>query len=251
HLICEKPFTVSVAEAESVLAACRAAKVRHSIGYRLHFDPYHKEMMRRAGTGELGAPLQLKGDRGFFLREGLWRGERKLAGGGPMMDLGIYIIQGAFMAAGGPSAGADGTPLPGRLILPVAVTAQETPKTKPQQFHDVEEGMRFTLEFAHGAVCEAFTSYTHTADKFRAAGDKGWIEFKEHAFTYRGMVVDSSAGPVRFEPPNQQALQMDDFAMCIRDGKESRVAGEMGLRDMKILAAIYEAARTGKRVTLA
>src|SRR4051812_14553425 len=211
HLICEKPFTVSVAEAEQVIAACNAAKVKHSIGYRLHFDPYHREMMRRAGAGEFGPPLKMKGDRGFFLKEGAWRGERKLAGGGPMMDLGVYVIQGACMVAGGPSADGSGKPLPGRLVLPVAVTAQETPKTKPKQFHDVEEGMRFTLEFANGDLCEAFTSYTHSSDTFRTEGSRGWLQFKEHAFTYRGMVVDSSAGPLKYDPPvNQQALQMDD-----------------------------------------
>jgi predicted dehydrogenase len=43
---------------------------------------------------------------------------------------------------------------------------------------------------------------------------------------------------------------MDDFALCIREGRESRVSGEMGLRDMKIIDAIYEAARTGQRVAI-
>jgi predicted dehydrogenase len=41
---------------------------------------------------------------------------------------------------------------------------------------------------------------------------------------------------------------MDDFALCVRENRESRVPGEMGLRDMKVIEAIYEAARTGKRV---
>jgi glucose-fructose oxidoreductase len=251
HIICEKPFTTSVADAEAVLAACRAAKVKHSIGYRLHFDPYHMELMRHGGERDLGSPFKMKGDRGFFLAEGRWRGERKLAGGGPMMDLGVYIIQGTCMAAGGPSADVNGKPLPGRLILPTAITAKESPKTRPQQFHDVEEGMAWTMEFANGDRCEAFTSYTHSADKFRVDGPKGFIDFKEKAFTYRGAVVDTSSGPLKFEPfVNQQALQMDDFAQCVREGRESRVSGEMGLRDMKILAAVYEAARTGKRVSL-
>ena len=46
HVISEKPFTTSVAAAEAVIAACRDAKVKLSIGYRLHFHPYYIELMR-------------------------------------------------------------------------------------------------------------------------------------------------------------------------------------------------------------
>jgi predicted dehydrogenase len=43
---------------------------------------------------------------------------------------------------------------------------------------------------------------------------------------------------------------MDDFADCISSGKPTRVSGEEGLRDVKIMTAIYEAARSGKCVDL-
>ena len=58
HVICEKPFTATAAEAERTLVAVRATKVRHSMGYRLHFDPYHQELIRLAieqgGLAQLG-----------------------------------------------------------------------------------------------------------------------------------------------------------------------------------------------------
>jgi len=54
HVISEKPFTTSVAEAEAAIAACRSARVKLSIGYRLHFDPYHQELMRLARDPILG-----------------------------------------------------------------------------------------------------------------------------------------------------------------------------------------------------
>jgi len=237
HVISEKPFTNTVAEAEAALAACRAAKVKLSIGYRLHFDPYHREMMRLAKAEDFGPFTKMTGDRGFVARTRAWRQDKKLAGGGAMRDLGIYIIQGACMAAGG--------------VAPVAVTAKHIPTTKPEIFTDIEEGTNWTMEFPNGAVCTAFTSYAHSADKFRAEGPKGWIDFREKAFTYRGTVCETSRGVLKYEPfVNQQALQMDDFALCVREGRESRVPGEMGLRDMKIIKAIDEAARTGKRVAV-
>ena len=246
HIISEKPLANTVAECDAMLAACRAAKVKLSVGYRLHFDPYHVEMMRLARDKDFGAFTKMRGARAFTLKAGAWRADKKLAGGGPMMDLGIYIIQAACMAANGfPAAGG------GLASAPVAVTAKENPKTKPDQFGPgVEESIDWTMEWADGALCEASTNYVGPGvDRFRAEGAKGFIDFKEHAFTYRGSVVETSRdGRLNYGPfVNQQALQMDDFAQCIRDGRESRVPGEMGRRDLCIIEAVYEAAQSGKR----
>jgi glucose-fructose oxidoreductase len=237
HVICEKPMANTVAECDAIIAACKSAKVRLSIGYRLHFDPYHKEMMRLARDKDFGIFKKMTGDRGFVMGRKVWRADKKLAGGGPLMDLGVYIIQGACMAANG--------------ITPTAVTAKLHPITKPEIFTDVEEGLDWTMEFPGGEVCTAQTSYAHGKDYFKAEGDKGWIEFKEHAFTYKGMVVETSRGPLNYTPPNQQALQMDDFAQCVQLNKTSRVPGEMGRRDLVIIEAIYKAAASGGKVSIA
>jgi glucose-fructose oxidoreductase len=236
HVICEKPMANTVAECDSIIAACKTAKVKLSIGYRLHFDPYHQELMRIAQKREFGPLTNITGDRGFVMGTKAWRADKKLAGGGPIMDLGVYIIQGACMAAN---------------AIPLAVTASEIPKTRPDMFTDVEEGMNWTMEFPGNAKCIAKTSYQHSADRFRAEGPNGWIEFKEHAFTYRGMVVETSRGKLEFPPPNQQALQMDDFASCILSDSESRVPGELGRRDLVIIEAIYKAAESGERIKIA
>lgn len=247
HVICEKPLGNTVAECDAMLAACKAAKVKFSVGYRLHFDPYHKEMMRRAKDPAFGPFLQMTGNRGFALKAGAWRADKKLAGGGPMMDLGVYLIQGACMAHGGVTLGGGALD-----AAPIAVTAKELPKTKPEQFGaGVEETIEWTMEFKNGATAEFVTSYVGGKDTFRAEGPKGWWEFKQKAFTYRGTVVDTSTGPVVYEPfVNQQALQMDNFAECVREGRESRVPGEMGRRDLVIIEAVFEAARTGKKVAV-
>src|SRR6185295_15351362 len=121
---------------------------------------------------------------------------------------------------------------------PVAVTAHEEPKTKPEMFDQVEERMRWTMEFPGGAVCEAVTSFNHQSDKFRAEAAKGFFELTEHAFTYRGLKGATSRGPLEFPPMNQQAAQMDDFADCILTGRKTPVPGELGLRDIRIVTAI-------------
>lgn len=236
HVISEKPFTATVAQAEAALAACRAAGVKLSIGYRLHFDPYHQELMRMARDPEFGGFTKGKGNFSFTMGRKVWRAEKKLAGGGPIMDLGVYLIQGACMSAGG--------------MAPIAVTANEGPKTRPDMFTDVEETMNFRLEFANGFAFDGGTSYQQNFNEIRAEGRKGFIQIKP-AFGYKGMNCETQNGPLKLTMPmSHQALQMDDFAECVKAGRESRIPGEMGLRDMKVIEAIYAAAASGKRIDL-
>ncbi len=234
HVISEKPFTATVTQAETALAAFRAAGIRHSIGYRLHFDPLHEELRRLARTREFGPFRQLAGEFAFVMGNPQWRAEHALAGGGPLMDLGVYLIQESCMAAG---------------AAPVAVTARELPKRRPEFFRDVEEGIEWKMEFADGARGACSTSYNDSHDHFRAEAKAGWYEVGP-AFGYRGLKAATSRGPVKAAPLNQQAAQMDDFAQCIRENRPSRVPGEMGLRDMKIIEAIYQSAATGRRVAV-
>jgi glucose-fructose oxidoreductase len=237
HVISEKPFTTSVADAEAAIAACKAAKVKLSIGYRLHFDPYHEELRRLAREKDFGAFTKVTGGFSFMMGQKVWRADKKLAGGGPIMDLGIYFIQGACMAAGG--------------VAPIAVTAKAGPITRPDIFTDVEETMNFTLEFASGLVATGATSYEGNLNQIRAEAPQGFIEI-DNAFSYGALRGATTRGPLHFEPMvNQQARQMDDFAQCVRENRATRVPGEMGLRDLKIIAAIYAAAKSGQREPVA
>lgn len=232
HVICEKPLAVSVAECDAMLAATRAANVRLAVGYRLHYDPYHRELMRLARPEEWGPFPRMDGAFAFRLNSRPWRAIRRLSGGGPLMDLGIYVIQAACMAANG--------------AMPLAVTAREEPKRRPDLFVDVEETIAWTLEFPGGAVGTGRASYQESADRFRAEGERGWIEFTT-AFIYRGLAASTSRGPLDFRHPevNQQALQMDAFAEDVRADRPSLVPGEMGRRDLAIIEAIYASAAAG------
>lgn len=235
HVISEKPMATSVADCQAMIDACKKAGVKFSIGYRMHFDPYALELMRLQRDGDFGAFTKMTGNRAFVMGQHEWRIEKKLGGGGPMMDLGIYIVQDACMATG---------------QTPIAVTAHEEPKQRPDFFVEVEETIRFRLEFPGGAVCEGVTSFNQSSDTFRADGAKGWIDFQSNATGYKVGTVVTSRGPLQYPNPDQQALQMDDFAQCILNHRDTPVPGELGLRDMKIITAVYEAAATGKRVVV-
>ena len=237
HVISEKPMANTVAECDAMLAACRLNKVKLSIGYRLQFEPHFNELKRLARDGDFGAFQRMSGGLSFTMRQMQWRAQKALAGGGPLMDLGIYAVQAACMAAGS---------------APVAVTARELPKQRPEFFRDVEETIEWTMEFANGSKGDFSTSYNGGLDRFRAEAAGGWIEFAP-AFQYGGLKVTTSRGPFSPNvPPSQQAVQIDDFARCILEDRESPVSGQMGRRDMVIIEGIYRsAAAGGRRIALA
>lgn len=241
HVICEKPMAVSVAQCDAIIAACKEAGVRLGMGYRLHYEPCHIELKRLAASGEFGPFLKMDGGFSFVLNGQQWRIEKELAGGGPLMDLGVYVIQNHFMAAGD--------------VVPVTVTAREMPKERPDFFNEVEETIEWTMEFANGAMAAGGTSYNQRRNDFRADAENAFFEINP-AFGYQGQKARSHRGIHlgRFEtvaPPSQQALQMDAFARHVRDGAPNLVPGEMGRRDMVVVEAIYaSAAAGGRRVDL-
>lgn len=234
HVICEKPMAITVEDCDRMINACNDAGKKLSIGYRLHFEPYNREMTRLAKEKTFGKLLRMKSGFGFRSSGNIWRLKREMSGGGPLMDVGIYCIQGFCYTSGGE---------------PIAVTAQEGPKTDPIKFSEVEESLTWQFEMPDGVIAEGKTSYAENYDFLRAEAEKGWFELTA-AFNYSGQRGATSNGKMDFPHVNQQALQMDDFALAIKDNRPTPVPGEMGRRDVKLLQAIYEAMRTGKRVEI-
>jgi predicted dehydrogenase len=235
HVICEKPMATTVEDCQRMIDACKEAGVKLSMGYRLHFDPFNKEMMRLGQNRILGSVNRVIAKHSMDVGDkNQWRMDKELAGGGPLMDVGIYCVQGVLYTVG---------------ELPTSVSARFLPKKDPEKFDAVEEGIEWELDFPGGtkAICES--NYRKGADLLRAETESGWFELQP-AYAYGGLKERTSEGHMIIPAINQQAAQMDDFALCIQNNRETRVPGEMGLRDMQILLAIYQSARTGRKVEL-
>ena len=233
HVLCEKPMEVSTARCEAMIAACRTAKRKLAIGYRCQFEPHHLECARLARENAFGDIKRIEGAFGFRIGDPTqWRLNRALAGGGPLMDVGIYVVQSARMLT---------------RHEPTTVSARTT-LTDLVKFNDVEESMTFQLQFPNGVTAECSTSYNTNVNKFTAIAERGSFGM-EPAYSYGGNRGFRSDGkPLRFDEIDVFAAEMDDFARCILDEKQSKVAGEEGLRDVKILMALYESARTNRPV---
>lgn len=237
HVISEKPMATSVKDAEAMVAACKKANKKLSIGYRLHFEPHNQEMMHLGQDKVFGNITSLEGGHAFRIsgeRPDRWRLDGELSGGGPLMDVGIYVVQGEIYTLG---------------ELPISVTADIPEKKRPELFDEVEETITWEMEFPGGVIGKGESSYSYGASYLNAEAENGWFKLSP-AYSYGGIQGETSKGAMDFPEVTQQALQMDAFADCVINDHGSRVPGEMGVRDMKILMAIYEAARTGERVKL-
>ena len=234
HVICEKPMSVSAKEAKEMIAACKAAGVTLSIGYRLHYEPFTNEVMRLAKDQDFGKVKFV--DTKFAWRNrdlNAWRMNYKYSGGGAFMDVGIYCINASRYATG---------------EEPISVTAQAI-KTEPEVYRDIEETYLWQLNFPSGAVARGCSSYAYNAHKLAVHYEKGFLEMQP-AYDYGPLKGITSKGPMELEITHHQTLQMDGIANSILNKKPLLTPGEEGLKDMIIMEAIVKAVKTGKLVKI-
>lgn len=238
HVICEKPMATTAADAAEMISVCEQAGVKLLIGYRMHFEANTLEVVRKRKAGEFGEIKFFQGLSGFIIGNPTqWRLDPVLSGGGAMMDIGIYSINGARYMIG---------------EEPLWVTAQEV-KTDPVKFKEgIDETITFQMGFPNGVVASCLSTYSmNYLDKFFLNGTKGFAEMQPST-GYGPIEGRTHQGPLTNPHVTHQTTQMDEMAAMILDGKQAEIPvdGREGLKDMKIIEAIFEAVKTGQRVDL-
>lgn len=238
HAICEKPMAINAKQGQEMIDACKKAGVMLLVGYRMHFEPKTLEIIRMRKAGEFGKIMFFQGLCGFKIGDpSQWRLNKELAGGGAMMDIGIYAINGSRYMVG---------------EEPMWVTAEET-KTDPQLFKDgVDETIQFQFGFASGAVASCLSTYNmNNLDRFFLNGQNGFAELQPST-GYGPIKGRTHKGELNQPHVTHQTVQMNEMAGIILDGNTPIVPvnGEEALKDLKIIDAIYLAVKTGKKVNL-
>ena len=235
HVICEKPMEISSDRCRKMIAACEKANRKLQIGYRLRYEPHHKQIMDFAKNETYGKVKVIDTNFSFYGINGSnWRfTDASLSGGGPLMDIGIYSL--------------DATRYASRLE-PLSITAQSY-KTIPDKLPGMEESIFWQMEFPEGIVANCGSSYVARSNYLRVSTEKGWYGI-EPAFSYGGLKGQINGESMNIKNHNQQAAQMDAYAMNIRNDTPIVASAEQGLQDMIYIEAIYEAAETGKKVSL-
>ena len=241
HVFSEKPMANTADECLQMIDACRAAKKLLGIGYRMQYEPHLLEAKRLVKEGVIGKIKAVKSEFGFNAADPTqWRLNKKLAGGGPLMDVGIYCLNSTRFALG---------------EEPVEVSATIPEAGSDPRFKEVEPAMDFSLTFPSGIVAQCKTSYREfSGNRLRIEGENGNIHM-EPAFSYGGIMLGvqhpgKSPETFKAKPADQFATEIDDFSRCIIEGRAPRTPGEEGMQDLKIIEALYRSAADKKPVKI-
>ncbi len=241
HVLCEKPMATTVEDGARMIEACRAANVRLMIAYRKYLEPGSRALKNLVQKGKLGRLKIIHTAFTIMLPKArpsaAWHLNRQAAGGGSLVDLGVYCVNTSRWLAGT-------EPLEARAY---AWTVE------PNRFSEVEESIAFQLVHPDGLVVQGSSSFAAAGASFiQVHGEKGWAAL-DPAFAYdqERRLFGAIGGKWferRFEVMDEFALELDEFADCIRRHREPEASGTEGLRDLVVMEAIYRAAREERSV---
>ena len=238
HVLCEKPMANTPAECQQMVDAGKKADRKLMIAYRCRYEPFNREAIRIAQSGELGPTQMILADAGFKAGDpSQWRLNKQLAGGGSMMDIGIYALNAARYLTG---------------QEPDEVNAMIYSTPGDPRFKEVEEHVTFQLHFPSGilANCSSSYGYFHQSH-FRVMGTEARL-CMDPATWYSGLRMWIERGNTIEQKDLPEvdhfAAEIDHMSDCVMQNKQPLTPGEEGLRDLTIISAIYEAARAGKSV---
>lgn len=232
HVLCEKPMAISSEECRAMIKACKDNNVHLMIGYRVHYDPMWLKLREMARSGAIGEVQCFQG--GFYgnMKQGQWRLDRKLSGGGSLMDLGIYPLNAIRWFAG---------------EEPATYAAQTSTKIAGPRFASVEETIEWNMIFPSKVIASSGSSYGVSGPAYtNICGTEGVIQI-DHAFGYEGMryTAQTKSGDSAETNPGKNYYQFtaeaDHMADCILNNTTPATPGEEGLADLIAIEHIYKA----------
>lgn len=240
HVLCEKPMASTVQECEAMIAAAKSANRQLGVAYRVHFEPTNIEARRRIAAGDIGVVRYGSADAGFDANPDYpphkWRLTKALGGGGSMYDIGIYGLNGALC-----HLDAD----------VVEVSAVYTTPTGDPRFKEVEGGLSWRAKLANGTIVQGSSSYCYSyVTRHHYQGSQGSLSMEPASTYYDNDLVLTRAGQPKTllstgNAASQFAAQLDGFSLAARSNTKHRTPGEMGLRDIRIIQAMYRSAENG------
>lgn len=242
HVLCEKPPALSATQTREMFAAAKNAGKVLMISLNQRFDANNAWLRRLVEQGELGEPYYAKA--GWLRRRHTqpgWFTTKARSGGGPLIDLGVHLLDLCLWLMGYPK--------------PKAVTAHVVNRLTPQvdvedlasAFIQLENGAAMTLEASLNLNIERETVFCEVC------GTRGGLRTYPPAFFAERHGADVNwtpvqAGYVAAEPAGPRVIR--HFAECVRTGKPPLTTPEQMDTLMRILDAIYASGKSGKTVEL-
>jgi predicted dehydrogenase len=238
NVLTEKPMACTPGECQKMIDAGRQAGKKLMVAYRCRYEPYNQEAIRMARSSELGPTQVIVADAGWNITNpDQWRLKKSLSGGGSLMDIGIYALNASRYLTG---------------EEPTEINAMMYNAPGDPRFKEVEETINFQLRFPGGVLANCTSSYGYISQShYRVIGTDGWLDL-DPATWYTGLRMrvgrKNTIEEIDLPERDHFALEMDHMSECVMANKQPLTPGEEGLRDITLIMAIYEAARTAKTV---
>jgi predicted dehydrogenase len=239
HVFVDKPFTLTVADAEKATEACRRAGVVLAVGHQRRRQPANRALKALIRDGTLGQVIQIEGnissDTGFAVTPELWRANPEESPAGPMTWLGIHHID-TFQY------------LLGSITRVVALSRRQVLKNVK-----IDDSSAILLEFASSTLGYLGTSSVlanRTAIVTLYGSEAHAFSEAEGSRLYmckRGE-TDRSLLPVK--PVDIIVEELAEFARCVREGSRPEVGGEEGTANVAVLEAVIDSISTGQPVAV-
>jgi predicted dehydrogenase len=240
HVLCEKPLAITVIECLQMIEACKKNGVKLMTAYRKYFEPSALALKTLIESGKMGRLKIIHTAYTYMLRPGdSWHLKTSLAGGGSLVDIGIYCINTARWMTG---------------LEPIEATGYSW-TADPARFSEVDDNMSFQLKFPGGLYLQGSSSFTATKASFlQAHGEKGWAALNP-AFAYNEErrffgKIEGKWFEKKFKLIDEFRLEIDYFSQCLQEGREPEPDGMAGLRDVAVMEAIYESAKQHRPVAI-
>ncbi len=243
HVFCEKPMAISVDQCERMIAAARRNNRQLGIAYRAHWEPHNVRAREMVQAGEIGQLRHFQSMHGRPLKPtedaaDQWRAKKALAGGGSLYDIGIYALNAARMFAG---------------EEPEEVSAIIHNPPGDPRFAEVEDLVSFRLRFPSGATADCSSSYSIKEEKnYQLYGTKASLRLDPATDYYSNSLMlkgEKEEREIETDPASMQfSAEMDGFSEAVMANRPFRTPGEDGLRDVRLMQAIYRSARDGRPV---
>ena len=259
HVICEKPMAMSAAEAEEMKAAAEKNGKLLMVGFVRRQGDDARDAKALVDNGELGEVYYAKAT---YLRRcgypGGWFGNKELSGGGPLIDLGVHLIDLSIWLMGNPT--------------PVSVSGNTFSKfsdndlsdsansdfgdKKAEGIFDVEDLAMGMIRFDNGAILQiefSWASNIKGESRFvELRGSKAgltWKDGKLEIYTEEeGELVDII--PTKLSEKDGHGRNLKHFYDVVIDGAKPDFEPQQGIDMIKILCAMYESAKQGKEIAL-
>jgi len=263
HVICEKPMAMNATEARAMQAAADKTGKLLMIGFVRRYGNDCAMLRNLIEAGQFGEIYYAKAT---YLRRngspGGWFGDSSRSGGGPLIDLGVHVIDLARYLMGNHAPvsvyGATFKKLGDRRGVKKGVGAWASASKSDEDIFDVEDMATALIRFDNGSVVSVEASFSLNIEKdvadIELFGTKAGCKLDPDVTIYNetngyltNLTFDQSTG-LSFDGLFEK--EIDHFVDCVINGTPCVSPAEDGVTLMKILDGIYESARTGHEVIL-